>query len=260
MVASLMSGIVSCSDDDKDYSNELEEIKKQEGDLASKIDALVQLQESLAKKQDDLNKLQESLTKQQEELTKQQEEFKKLQEDKNDQELTAKAEELQKLQEEFEKQQEELKKQQEELAKQQQEFEKLKEEFNQQQEEENSDSTGTLHLKYDDPQWKSVEVSGDYVYSMMVVFELPSTLRNSATENDVIAAFVGDECRAVAKEIDGIYMLTVIGTGEEDSDVVFRYWNADTHYMYESLVKTAFTSDKIMGVVDAPVLFLNKQM
>lgn len=123
--------------------------------------------------------------------------------------------------------------------------------------------TTTVNLsgkKYENPGWTSVETEGDYAYTMTVVFELPATLKSVATENDLMAAFVGDECRSVEKIIDGVYLLTIIGTGEEEEDVTFRYWNAGNHYMYESTIRLPFTSDLIYGVVDSPKKFTCTQM
>lgn len=114
--------------------------------------------------------------------------------------------------------------------------------------------------KYDNPGWSSVAISGEYAYTMTVVFELPADLQSKATANDLMAAFVGDECRSVEKAINGVYLLTIIGTGEEEEDVTFRYWNAENHYMYESTIKVPFTSDLIFGVVDSPKKFDCRQM
>ena len=113
---------------------------------------------------------------------------------------------------------------------------------------------------YENPGWKSVAVAGDYAYTMTVVFELPAELKSKASSDDLMAAFVGSECRCVKKAIDGVFLLTVIGTGAETTNVTFRYWNAVDHCLYESLVSVPFTSDRIFGVVDNPKKFVCKQL
>lgn len=204
----LSSGLFSCSDDPEDYSDDLAEIKKMQGDLSAKLDSLSKAQKELDKKQENLNKKQEDLNKKQEELNK------KVDDPEGEEEG----------------------------------------------EEGEEPDTSTVFKKYEKPGWKSVEYSGDFAYSMTVVYQLPSDMKANATSNDLFAAFVGDECRAVGKSINGVFLLTVIGTGNESEPVVFRYWNANTQYMYESLDKIQFTPDLIYGVVDEPKTFKCKHL
>lgn len=113
---------------------------------------------------------------------------------------------------------------------------------------------------YEHPGWESVAISGDYAYTMTAVFDLPAELRAKASADDLMAAFVGNECRSVEKAINGVFLLTVIGTGAETEDVTFRYWNAEDHSLYEALVTVPFTSDRIFGIVDSPKRFVCKQL
>lgn len=201
--AMLSSGLFSCSDDPEDYSDDLAEIKKMQGDLSVKLDSLSKAQKELDKKQEDLNKKQEDLNKKQEELNK------KVEDPEGGEEGG----------------------------------------------EGGTPDTSTVFKKFENPGWTSVAFDGDFAYSMTVVYQLPSDMKGDATSNDLFAAFVGDECRAVGKSINGVFLLTVIGTGDESEPVVFRYWNANTQYMYESLDKIQFTPDLIYGVVDNPKTF-----
>lgn len=189
----LSSGLFSCSDDPEDYSDDLAEIKKMQGDLSAKLDSLSKAQKELDKKQEDLNKKQEELNK-------------KIDDPEGG-------------------------------------------------EEGGTPDTSTVFKKFENPAWTSVAYDGDFAYSMTVVYQLPSDMKGNATSNDLFAAFVGDECRAVGKSINGVFLLTVIGTGNESEPVVFRYWNASTQYMYESLDKIQFTPDLTYGVVDNPKTF-----
>lgn len=193
----LSSGLFSCSDDPEDYSDDLAEIKKMQGDLSVKLDSLSNAQKELGKKQEELKKKQEELNK-------------KVDDPEGGEEGG---------------------------------------------EEGGTPDTSTVFKKFENPGWTSVTFDGDFAYSMTVVYQLPSDLKGGATDNDLFAAFVGNECRAVGKSINGVFLLTVIGTGDETEPVVFRYWNASTQYMYESLDKIQFTPDLIYGVVDNPKTF-----
>ena len=195
--AMLSSGLFSCSDDPEDYSDDLAEIKKMQGDLSAKLDSLSKVQKDLSKQQEELNKKQEELNK-------------KVNDPEGGEEGG---------------------------------------------EEGGTPDTSTVFKKFENPGWTSVEYDGDFAYSMTVVYLLPSDMKSNATSNDLFAAFVGDECRAVGKSINGVFLLTVIGTGDESEPVVFRYWNASTQYMYESLDKIQFTPDLTYGVVDNPKTF-----
>ena len=195
--AMLSSGLFSCSDDPEDYSDDLAEIKKMQGDLSVKLDSLSNAQKELGKKQEELKKKQEELNK-------------KVDDPEGGEEGG---------------------------------------------EEGGTPDTSTVFKKFENPGWTSVTFDGDFAYSMTVVYQLPSDLKGGATDNDLFAAFVGNECRAVGKSINGVFLLTVIGTGDETEPVVFRYWNASTQYMYESLDKIQFTPDLIYGVVDNPKTF-----
>lgn len=195
--AMLSSGLFSCNDDPEDYSDDLAEIKKMQGDLSVKLDSLSNAQKELGKKQEELKKKQEELNK-------------KVDDPEGGEEGG---------------------------------------------EEGGTPDTSTVFKKFENPGWTSVAFDGDFAYSMTVVYQLPSDLKGGATDNDLFAAFVGNECRAVGKSINGVFLLTVIGTGDETEPVVFRYWNASTQYMYESLDKIQFTPDLIYGVVDNPKTF-----
>lgn len=256
MAAFFSVGFSSCRDD---YSSDFDDLRRMEEQSASKLD-------SLAKAQDELRQKQEALNKQQAELGKLQKELQKLQEQLDllgsgtSQDSTAVGQEQ--LMHEIKKLQAELAVKLDALAKAQEELQKLHGSESNGEGGELVDTTGVGSVTpntFDNPGWTPIAATGDYAYTMTVTFELPTLLKLSATADDVIAAFVGDECRGVAKWTDGIYLLDVIGTGNETGPVSFRYWNAGNHYMYESLISIPFTSDFIYGVVDEPKMFNCKQ-
>lgn len=248
MAAFLSLGISSCSDED--YSSDLELLKFMEAASAAKLD-------SLTKAQDDLRQKQEALNKQQKELNKLQDELQKLQKqlENNGQDTTAVGKDQ--LLSEIKKLQAELSIKLDALAKAQEELQKLQgiEPGKNEGEYVDTTSAGSNPKCYDNPKWTSVAAKDDYAYTMTVTFTLPTQLKAKATADDMIAAFVGEECRGVAKMSHGVFLLDVIGTGEESKPVTFRYWNADNHYLYESLISIPFAIDFIYGVVDEPKMF-----
>lgn len=124
----------------------------------------------------------------------------------------------------------------------------------------NDGDGGTKGTEYADPQWTSVEAKGDYAYTMTAVFYLPGELKEMMSEGDQIAAFVGQECRAVSSPQNGVFILNVIGTSDEESTLTFKYWNASTHYLYELDDSVTYVPDMIYGVVDEPIVFLCHQL
>lgn len=251
----LSAGVSSCGDD---YSSDFDDIRRMETLSAIKLDSLSRAQEQLRLKQEALNKQQAEFNKLQSELQQLQKKLDLLGSGSED----ATKEEL--LQE-IKKLQAELTLKLDALAKAQEELQKLQgggsgEGGGAGEGGVQTDTSATSNYnKYDNPGWTAVKATGDYAYTMTVTFELPTVLKLEATADDMVAAFVGEECRGVANLSDGVFLMDVIGTGAETSPVIFRYWNAANHYMYEYLNTIPFTSDFIYGVVDEPKMFSCKQ-
>jgi hypothetical protein len=112
------------------------------------------------------------------------------------------------------------------------------------------------------PNW-NVEAA-NYEKSMTVTAVLKKEGVNQEDENDLVAAFVGNECRGVISpkyiaSADRYYtFLTVYGDKvDSGKDVTFRMWDAGTGTTYpivesDSLVK--FVSDKSWGTLKVPVV------
>lgn len=79
------------------------------------------------------------------------------------------------------------------------------------------------------PSW-AAPAQSDMTSSMTAVIKI-AELRGQAIdpanvgEEDLLAAFVGDECRGIAHYEDGLFFLYIAGPGEK---VSLRYWSA--HY------------------------------
>ena len=85
------------------------------------------------------------------------------------------------------------------------------------------------------PEWVALE-DYDYTSSMTAVISMDSLVTSS---EDVLAAFIGDECRGIATYDSGLFYLYIAGPGES---VTLRYWSA--HY------KNLFAAEPIPFVND----------
>ncbi|MCQ2195828.1 MAG: hypothetical protein MJZ28_12900, partial [Paludibacteraceae bacterium] len=114
--------------------------------------------------------------------------------------------------------------------------------------------------EYSKPKWVAITADGEYAYSMTAAFELPQSLKAKATSDDIMAAFVGDECRAKASAKNGVFLLNIIGTAEESSKITIRYWNATTKYIFEASSYFDYVPDMIYGEIDNPKTFEGKPL
>lgn len=106
------------------------------------------------------------------------------------------------------------------------------------------------------PAWSEPDKS-IFPTSMTAVVRLTPFLERYATENDVMAAFIGDECRGVASriEVDGkaLYFVLVKAADDEAGYVEFRYYNTKTNTLYHSVAdEVLYEINKVYGTPDAP--------
>ena len=106
------------------------------------------------------------------------------------------------------------------------------------------------------PTWNEPDKS-IYPTSMTAVVRLTPFLERYATEDDVMAAFIGDECRGVASriEVDGkaLYFVLVKAADDEAGNVEFRYYNTQTNTLYHSVAEEVpYEINKVYGTPDAP--------
>lgn len=105
---------------------------------------------------------------------------------------------------------------------------------------------------FDAPNWQVV--SGDYSESMTAVIELANNIAPYISENDEVAAFIDDECRGVAHQIDGQFVINIKGFSDENSPIVIRYYSARNRYMYQEIDKVRFSPDAVLGTIDHPYI------
>ena len=111
--------------------------------------------------------------------------------------------------------------------------------------------------KYDRPDW-TVTANSDYSVSMTAAVQLPEALNPYLTEDDMMAALVGDEVRAIARLYEGIFYLQIPGMEDEQVQVSIQYWNAKTHYKYRSEEPLQFEENAICGTPDEPLILTFK--
>ncbi|WP_167615120.1 hypothetical protein [Maribellus sediminis] len=117
------------------------------------------------------------------------------------------------------------------------------------------------YTEYPVPNWE-IQSPELYPNSFTAVVALPENIDAYAGESDLVAAFIGEECRAVGNLVetetdDGIkrvWYLTVRASDTENQEIVFRYYNSRLSYMYEATQRIAFEIDGTYGTYDSPVI------
>ncbi len=93
---------------------------------------------------------------------------------------------------------------------------------------------------------------------MNAVFEIHHDLLNNISENDILAAFVNDECRGEAKFVENngkkIFEVEINGSLFTNEKVSIRYYNASLKYQFESVKSFDFVPEGSFGSIDTPVV------
>lgn len=105
------------------------------------------------------------------------------------------------------------------------------------------------------PQWQSPDHSL-YPASMTAVVRLPLLLEAFAGEGDEMAAFIGDDCRAVAQKVtDGdvaLYFMHVKASSDEAGSVELRYYCSALARIFTATA-VPFVINDMYGTADDPV-------
>jgi len=105
------------------------------------------------------------------------------------------------------------------------------------------------------PNWK-VDNPAQYQYSMTVLCQLFIDKEMSTNPNDLIAAFYGDECRAVASpDGSGKVYLTVRSNSASGERITFKIWdsqNGREHLLSQTL---NFEDNATYGDLQTPIPF-----
>ncbi|MBR1878389.1 MAG: hypothetical protein IJ814_05200, partial [Paludibacteraceae bacterium] len=113
-----------------------------------------------------------------------------------------------------------------------------------------------------EPEWKVNEGAYESTGNIIARLSLPAGVAQS--ENDIIAAFTGNECVGIAhpqyiNAYDAWYvMMTVYGNAEANANLQFRLWNAETGITYASVsvlpAPFRFIPNMVKGTLADPVI------
>lgn len=96
--------------------------------------------------------------------------------------------------------------------------------------------------------------------SFTAVMALPQNINEYSTDDDVVGAFIGEECRGVGTLVKAndnknrVWYLTIRASDTENGEIVFRYYNSRLSYLYEATQRVAFEIDGTYGTYDSPII------
>ena len=102
------------------------------------------------------------------------------------------------------------------------------------------------------PQW-AVDANSGYYVTMTAVVKIPENLSPYADKNDQLAAFIGNECRGIGVAKNGLFLVPIKGSPEEQGAIHFSYYSARNKYLYKTNSIGTFEVDKMYGTVDNPI-------
>ncbi|MCR4613674.1 MAG: LamG domain-containing protein [Bacteroidaceae bacterium] len=122
----------------------------------------------------------------------------------------------------------------------------------------------TVNVKVTGPVPNWAVNPGDFENSMNVISRVEIEGLPMDDEDDIVAAFIGEECRGVAHPVykeryDGSYItIDIYGNNEVNQDVTFRAYDASTGALYPVVTPDRdikFTPLALIGRYDEPVVF-----
>ena len=87
---------------------------------------------------------------------------------------------------------------------------------------------------------------------MTCVMTLDRNIIGYVDSDDILAAFIGDECRGIAEYTKDKFFLNIVGSPEESALITFKYYSAKTKYLYQEEGLHSFASNGVLGVSDEP--------
>jgi len=130
---------------------------------------------------------------------------------------------------------------------------------------------GTTPVKVEEPTW-TVDLSGTesapttwvtpssgvYQYSMTAIITLSDFLAGYADSGDQVSAFIGSECRGIAKPqtVNGktLFFLYIRGNSAETQKVSLKYYSAKNKITYTCANVVEFTQNGTYGQASAPAV------
>lgn len=110
--------------------------------------------------------------------------------------------------------------------------------------------------KISDPAIPPFEESGKYPEVMSATVALAESLPFERRDKDILAAFVGEECRGVGTltETDGrkVYQFEIRGKKGENAPVYFMYYSLQTSGIYKASESFPFADEGVKGSEEEP--------
>lgn len=112
------------------------------------------------------------------------------------------------------------------------------------------------YTKYDAPQW--AVTYDEFESSMTGVITVPGNIASYVDSLDIVAAFIGEECRGIAEYNSGYFYINIVGASDEAGLVTFKYYSSKNRYLYAEENLMSFTADKVFGTSDNPYILTLK--
>jgi hypothetical protein len=103
---------------------------------------------------------------------------------------------------------------------------------------------------FERPDWQTT-LDG-YSVSMTCVMTLDEKIIGYADSTDILAAFIGNECRGIAEYTKEKFFLNIVGSPEENALITFKYYSAKNKYLYQEEGLHSFVVNGVLGVSDEP--------
>lgn len=95
------------------------------------------------------------------------------------------------------------------------------------------------------PEW-TVVIPEEASVNMVVYVQVPTT--ETISDNDIMAAFVNGQCRAIGvPTTNRSFVITIKGTADEHSPITLRYYNAKRSRTFTDAGHMYFVADDVIG-------------
>lgn len=116
---------------------------------------------------------------------------------------------------------------------------------------------GKVEASPEQPLTVPLVVEGKHPLKMTAVVALPQNIVRQATADDVMAAFVGTECRGMAKAEQAengeyVFRMEINGSMGAEEAVTLKYYSTRNKYLYQAPSVFTFASGASYGTVSEP--------
>ena len=116
---------------------------------------------------------------------------------------------------------------------------------------------GKVEASPEQPLTVPLVVEGKHPLKMTACVALPQNIVRQATADDVMAAFVGTECRGMAKAEQAengeyVFRMEINGSMGAEESVTLKYYSTRNKYLYQAPSVFTFASGASYGTVSEP--------